>query len=131
MLVKSQVKYIQSLSQKKLRDETQLFIAEGPKIINEFLRSTPGRLHQLYATATWLKANDELVRTIPGDRIIAIDEKELESISTLSTPNEVVAILRQPERQRSIELKDTVTLMLDSIQDPGNLGTIIRCADWF
>ncbi|MBC7851748.1 MAG: RNA methyltransferase, partial [Chitinophagaceae bacterium] len=90
-----------------------------------------GRLHQLYATATWLKANDELVRIIPGDRIIAIDEKELESISTLSTPNEVVAILRQPERQRAIELKDTLTLMLDSIQDPGNLGTIIRCADWF
>lgn len=129
MLVKSQVKYIQSLSQKKQRDEEGLFVAEGPKIINEFLQAPNLPLRLLWATQAWMDENPALAASLRKDQVELITESELERISFLSTPNQVLALFEKPEFP-ALTGKQLI-LLLDRIQDPGNLGTIIRCADWF
>jgi RNA methyltransferase, TrmH family len=128
MLVKSQLKYIQSLGQKKSRDESGLFIAEGPKIVRELLQDVPGQLTQVYALQEWVQENASLS---PQTDIIEVTHSELERISQLTTPNKVLALVKKFEPATTIPLKGKITLVLDAIQDPGNLGTIIRIADWF
>ena len=133
MLVKSQVKYIQSLSQKKLRDEEGVFVAEGPKIINELLQMWNLELRHLYATSDWINSQPAIpanARTKAANPI-EISATELERISFLQTPNQVLGIFKKPVFSQSTPLQDSLSLMLDTIQDPGNLGTILRCADWF
>ncbi|WP_276484481.1 TrmH family RNA methyltransferase [Paraflavitalea pollutisoli] len=127
MLVKSQVKYIQSLSQKKSRDEEGVFIAEGPKIINELLSTSNLGLVQLYATAQWTGQSPQT----QAGTVIEVSEQELERISLLQTPNQVLGIFRKPVFPKITSYHSRLTLVLDTIQDPGNLGTILRCADWF
>jgi TrmH family RNA methyltransferase len=126
MLIKSQVKYIQSLSHKKLRDSEGVFVAEGPKLINELL-SARLPLLQLYAVKEWIEAQGRLL-TVP---VTEISAAELERISLLQTPNLVLGIFKKPVFVANRPERNTLSLMLDTIQDPGNLGTIIRCADWF
>ncbi|MFT3824118.1 MAG: RNA methyltransferase [Chitinophagaceae bacterium] len=121
MLVKSQVKYIQSLSQKRQRDEDGVFVAEGPKIINELLDASNIQVQQLFAVEAWSKQ-------YPAVPVTVVDEKELERLSFLQTPNQVVGIFKKPVLSGKIS---PLSLALDTIQDPGNMGTIIRCADWF
>lgn len=128
MLGKRKAKYIQSLGQKKHRDEEGLFIAEGPKVVAEFLQSTPGYVQEIYAVKEWL--NDNPDRSQKKD-FIEISDEELEKISQLKTPHQVIAIIRQFDEDKTIEVKGKISLVLDTIQDPGNLGTIIRIADWF
>ena len=130
MITKLQVKYIQSLGQKKFRDSAGLFVAEGPKIVNELLASVPGSLETLYATMPWLQKHPALVKNIAADKVVEIKDHELERISFLQTPNEVLAIFKKPPAPVPV-FSNAVSLMLDGIQDPGNLGTIIRIADWF
>jgi RNA methyltransferase, TrmH family len=126
MLIKSQVKYIQSLSHKKLRDSEDVFVAEGPKLINELLiAGLP--LQQLYAVKEWIA---EQGRQLTG-AVTEITPSELERISHLQTPNQVLGIFKKPVFTANRPARNTLSLMLDTIQDPGNLGTIIRCADWF
>jgi TrmH family RNA methyltransferase len=131
MLVKSQVKYIQSLSQKKLRDEEGVFVAEGPKIINELLAASNIDIKQLYATESWIRDNQTLYATLDPGIIFLINDRELERISFLATPNEVLGIFKKPSFTNPITSNGGVSLLLDAIQDPGNMGTIVRCADWF
>ncbi len=128
MLVKSQVKYIQSLGQKKSRDESGAFIAEGPKIVSELLQEIPGQVQQVLGLKEWLTDHAKLLN---GIEAIEISPAELEKISHLQTPNQVLAVLRKFEQVSAINLKGKLVLALDTIQDPGNLGTIIRIADWF
>lgn len=128
MLVKSQVKYIQSLGQKKSRDESGTFIAEGPKIVSELLQEIPGQVQQVLGLKEWLTDHAGLLN---GVETIEISEAELEKISQLQTPNQVVAVLRKFEQVTEVKLKGKLVLALDTLQDPGNLGTIIRIADWF
>ena len=128
MLGKSQAKYIQSLGQKKVRDEEGVFIAEGPKIIAELLASAGANILQLYALHDWIAANRN---DCNGVEIIEIDENDLTKISQLTTPNKVLALVKKQETPDHLPTKGTVSLVLDTIQDPGNLGTIIRIADWF
>ena len=126
MLVKSKVKYIQSLSHKKQRDEDGVFIAEGPKIINELLGAPGVELVELYAT-------EDIIASLPvkdGSMIIETDIRSLEKISFLSTPNQVIGIFKKPIPQ-PLELKGNISVMLDNIQDPGNMGSIVRTAEWF
>jgi TrmH family RNA methyltransferase len=131
MLVKSQVKYIQSLSQKKFRDEEGVFVAEGPKIINELLAGKQVKLHSLFGTDEWISANGSLLPA-PGTSLVqVISQQELGRISFLTTPNEVLAVFQKPFFEFPANHRDDLILMLDNLQDPGNLGTIIRCADWF
>ncbi|WP_205511455.1 TrmH family RNA methyltransferase [Longitalea arenae] len=126
MLIKSQVKYIQSLSHKKLRDSEGVFVAEGPKLINELL-SARLPLQQLYAVKEWISEQDKQM----AGMAMEITTSELERISLLQTPNQVLGIFKKPAFTADKPRRNTISLMLDTIQDPGNLGTIIRCADWF
>ena len=127
MLVKSQVKYIQSLGQKKHRDADGVFIAEGPKIVAELLPT--GIVQQLFAEKEWIERNRE---SIKGKvEVIEVSPQELERISQLTTPNQVLAIAKKFSHDLKFSAKGRLTLALDTIQDPGNLGTIIRTADWF
>jgi TrmH family RNA methyltransferase len=125
MLVKAKAKYIQSLGQKKHRDSEGRFIAEGPKIVSELLDAAPNYIDEVYAVKEWLKE-------YPSRKdFIEVTEEELEKLSQLKTPNQVVAVLRKFDNDDPIEVKGRLSLVLDTIQDPGNLGTIIRIADWF
>jgi TrmH family RNA methyltransferase len=127
MLVKSQVKYIQSLGHKKHRDEEGAFIAEGPKLVKELLNAPHVPLLNLFAVREWIEMNQSRVAE---NQLIELSESELERISFLTTPNQVVGIFKKPSFPE-MDIKGKITLMLDNIQDPGNLGTIVRIADWF
>lgn len=126
MLTKSQIKYIQSLGHKKHRDAEGLFLAEGPKIVGEWLQEPGLRLQTVYATQQWIDQQDHL--TVP---VQVVTEDELTKISQLQTPNQVLAVIHQQERPVTLTAVSSLVLALDTIQDPGNLGTIIRIADWF
>jgi RNA methyltransferase, TrmH family len=127
MLGKSKIKYIQSLGQKKFRDETGLFIAEGPKIVKELLEADPALVKQVFAVNEWISQN----RNLPsGIQVEEISDLELEKISQLKTANKVLALAGQLTNEE-IRLNGKLSLALCGIQDPGNLGTIIRIADWF
>jgi TrmH family RNA methyltransferase len=128
MLSKSKAKYIQSLGHKKQRDQEGLFIAEGPKIVSELLSSVRKDVKELYAVASWIENNKSSYNNI---EVVEVSEQELERISQLKTPNEVLAIVRQFDREEKVVYEGKISLVLDTIQDPGNLGTIIRIADWF
>lgn len=124
MISKNEAKYIQSLYHKKTRDEEQLFIAEGPKLINE-LQSAGITIKNIYAVAGWAQQNTHKAN------VTIITEAELQRITNLQTPNQVLAIAAQPLLPPDPILQGRLSLVLDGIQDPGNLGTIIRIADWF
>jgi len=124
MLTKAQVKYIQSLGHKKLREAEQVFVAEGPKLINELLSAGNIKPVAIYATKQFAERHAQI------NNIIEISEAELERISGMSAPNEVLGIFSWPSFGQH-EISDSLSLMLDGIQDPGNLGSIIRSADWF
>ena len=125
MLSKKEIKDIQSLDEKKHRDSQQLFVAEGPKIVLELLQQKRSAVQNIYATADWIHEN----RNILTDGYREVTESDLQKISHLKTPNRVVALVRQQPHQEPVVSQ--ICLYLDSIQDPGNLGTIIRIADWF
>lgn len=127
MLIKSKIKYIQSLGQKKLRDNEDVFIAEGPKIVAELLSSPAAQLVEIYAVKEWLHENGHTIKNIGATEI---SNDELGKISQLSTPNQVLAIVKKM-KWPSVDPLNALSLALDTIQDPGNLGTIIRIADWF
>lgn len=128
MLIKQKIKYIQSLGQKKFREQEKSFIAEGPKLVKDLLEADPGSVQQVFATAIWLEENEEWV---DQNKVILVTAEELERISELTTPNKVLAIVNQYDHGDEIFVKDRITIALDRIQDPGNFGTIIRIADWF
>ncbi len=119
MISKSQIKLIRSLQQKKYRSKLKLFVAEGPKVINEFL-TAKFKLHSLYTTVEnlFIDVNSEI-----------ISDEEISKISFLKNANNSVAVFTIPEQKKL--KKEGLTLLLDSIRDPGNLGTIIRLSDWF
>jgi RNA methyltransferase, TrmH family len=126
MLSKKEIKDIQSLGLKKHRQETKLFIAEGPKTVSELFQLIPSQIQMVYAVESWAKENAAL---FDPSKLVEISETELERLSQLQTPNKAVAVLRQFEYKEPAA--STFTLYLDTIQDPGNFGTIIRIADWF
>lgn len=130
MLSKTYTKYIQSLHHKKFRDADNVFIAEGSKVVMELLQSSIFSCQQVLGLQQWLQQNEMLIRKTYSGPLQAIDNFELEKISALSTPNQVLAVFKKAKKKTS-DPKGKITLVLDTIQDPGNLGTIIRIADWF
>jgi TrmH family RNA methyltransferase len=126
MLSKSQLKYIQSLGQKKLRDEANLFIAEGPKIVSELLNEPNCKITHIYALANWITGNGKA-----NAEMTEISSIELEKISQLTEPNQVLALVEKVKLDGEPNLHKNISLLLDNIQDPGNMGTILRIADWF
>ena len=128
MLVKQKIKYIQTLGQKKFRQQEGLFIAEGPKLVKELLEADASMVNEVFALKEWIIENEKI---LVKNAVTEISEMELERISQLTTPHKVLAIVRQFDEDNEIITKGKITLALDGIQDPGNLGTIIRTADWF
>jgi TrmH family RNA methyltransferase len=132
MLSKALIKDIQSLQQKKHRIETGSFVAEGPKLVRELLISQRFELLALYATENWSGWNSLADLNIIKEQCTEIPEHILERIAQYSSPNEVLAVFKQDQSMPlPTETCGNIILALDQIQDPGNLGTIIRSADWF
>ncbi len=119
LVSKSQIKLITSLQQKKYRNKLDLFIAEGPKVINELLTANFS-LHSLFS----IQKN-----AFEVDDIQLISEKDLAKISFLKNANNSLAVFKIPKSKPLVT--DNLTIVLDAIRDPGNLGTIIRLCDWF
>jgi len=130
MLSKTYTKYIQSLHHKKFRDIENAFIAEGSKVVMELLNSGNIVCEHILAKENWLKENEVVIRKHFKGPTETIEDFELEKISALSTPNQVLAVFKKLKPVPA-NLKGKITLALDNIQDPGNMGTIIRIADWF
>lgn len=131
MLPKSRVKYIQSLGHKKSREAAGEFIAEGPKVVAECIAEAPGQVSAVFGTASWLEANSGLLRVLSPGIITEIDEQDLVRVSQQQTPNQVLALVRMPADSGPPMSLQGICLVLDTIQDPGNLGTLVRTADWF
>ena len=129
MITKSDVKYIQSLAHKKFREEEGVFVIEGVKMVGELIDEFPETIVHLYATRHW--ADEKNHQELVGFHVSIIDEITLEKISQLKTPNQVVAVVKMPKQPTQENASKKFTLILDQIQDPGNLGTIIRTCDWF
>jgi TrmH family RNA methyltransferase len=128
LISKSLIKLMQSLRLQKYRESHGLFIAEGPKIVGEFL-SSAFRIKTMFATESFPEPDRLADARI---EFVRISQKELERISLLKTPNQVIALIRMPEcRNTPPEVTGNLVLVLDRISDPGNLGSIIRTADWF
>ena len=126
MLSKSKIKLITSLSHKKYRDEGGLFIAESTKLVLDLMSEMECVL--LVATNSWLKTNSNA----KADEIIEATENEFSKISSQKTPQGVLALFQKPNYSYNFEeISAQLNLALDDVQDPGNLGTIIRIADWF
>ncbi|MET7030817.1 TrmH family RNA methyltransferase [Sediminicola luteus] len=120
MVVKSQIKFIKNLQQKKYRNEHKLFVAEGIKLVRELLASD-FEVYGIYTTDLGLLQDTEGVEHI--------SESELQKMSGLKSPNKILAVFHFPT-ERELKVTDWV-VVLDDVRDPGNLGTIIRLCDWF
>ncbi len=120
-LSKNNLKLITSLQQKKYRQKHNLFIAEGIKVVNELLNSSIGVAH-IFSTDENFNVSKEVEITI-------ISDNELKKISTLKNPNKVLGLFKIPKAKEI--LNDSFIVALDEVNDPGNLGTIIRLCDWF
>jgi TrmH family RNA methyltransferase len=122
-LSKNKIKWIRSLQLKKNRDDLGLFLVEGEKMVAEALRDFPEMVEEVYSTTDF---------TFPkfNKKVEIITETELSQISALKTPNKSLAILKKLNNKESVKSKGLI-LALDGVQDPGNIGTILRTADWF
>lgn len=128
MITRTRIKWIKSLEMRKFRLLHNAFVAEGPKLVGELLPfSTP-----LYVAATqeWLTENNHLLSNLT--EVDVVSHEDLERASLLRTPQSVLAVMPIPEKELdSASLMNQLVIALDGVQDPGNLGTILRIADWF
>ncbi len=124
MLTKNQIKRIQSLARKKGRKEEGCFIAEGDKLVEDTLSAF--ECDTLLATRSWIEAHPHV------QAVQEVTDAEMAKVSQLTTPTPVLAVYRIPQYRLDAEaLRSELVLALDTVQDPGNLGTIVRLADWF
>lgn len=124
MVTKALLKQTKQLHQKKFREERQCFIVEGEKMVGELLKSN-FKIQQLFFTNDWDKPTD-----IPYDISFHVTDNELKEISLFETPNRVLAVVESRQQDLKPE-KNGKYLVLDGIRDPGNMGTLLRIADWF
>lgn len=130
ILSKSMIKYLSSLKMKKFREEYNQFIAEGDKIVRDTLQNKAIEINTLVATEDWLNANGKLIQNVK--KIYSANPADLGRISTFETSPPVIILIDIPVVIPDfIEIEHSLSLALDNIQDPGNLGTIFRTADWF
>lgn len=126
MLSKSKIKYIRSLELKKYRNELNAFVAEGNKLVADMMYAFECEL--ILAKSSWMATQGN----IPAKELLVAEEEDILKASFLKSPQDVLAVFKRPEWQLADASPATsLVLALDGIQDPGNLGTIIRLADWF
>ncbi|MFA6481851.1 MAG: RNA methyltransferase [Bacteroidales bacterium] len=134
MITRVQIQFIRSLEQKRNRDESGCFIAEGDKLVREALvlpKESRFTIKSIYCLDHWLESNRSAIEN-SGVEVISIPEHDLGRISLQKTPNQVLAIIERPIANPPADLTaDELRIGLDQVQDPGNVGTIIRLADWF
>lgn len=128
-MVSKQISFLKSLQQKKHRKAHGLFLVEGLKSVADFLHSDFYTIKTVFHTP---QSESKMLKVLGNIKLEAVSATEMEKISSLSTPQEVIALVEIPD-QPEININNLAgfTLMLDGVQDPGNLGTIIRTADWF
>ncbi|MEO6668621.1 MAG: RNA methyltransferase [Ferruginibacter sp.] len=131
MFSKSTIKYIQSLQHKKFRDEYNVFVAEGPKVVTELLLANIFPCKAVYAVQDWFDGLDKNITRLIEGRSNTVKDFELEKIAHYANANKVLAVFGKKPANERVSFKQKLTLLLDGIQDPGNFGTIIRTADWF
>ena len=125
-LSNKKIKYIRSLKNKKFRSEHKTFVAEGIKLVLDLIGSCECQL--IIALPEIIKAHPE----IKAEEVIEVNLDELKKVTSLKTPPSIIAIFFQPDLNiNKTNLKNKLSLVLDGVQDPGNVGTIIRIADWF
>jgi len=130
MLSKNKIKFIRSLESKKERYKEGVFLAEGEKLVNEILLSSFQTTY-LAATSEWFERNKRMNIVHIPDKVI-VSQEELNKVSLFKTPQDVLCLAKLPSYRLSVSsLHDKLSLILDTIQDPGNMGTILRVADWF
>ena len=128
MLSKNQLKRLRGLQRKKERVNSGLFVVEGKKIVAEILQSSTTYV-ELYATSNWFDNNPTFLNK---DNSYELSDRDLGQVSSLKTPNEVLLVLKQKSLTSfDVVSNEVLVLALDAVNDPGNLGTIIRLADWF
>jgi TrmH family RNA methyltransferase len=131
MLSNNQQKWINSLHVKKYRQKYRKFLVEGVKMAEELLQQSEITLSAIYGTERWAMDHRELLAPFL-DKFNEISETELKKISSLATPNQVLLVADLPDQvEFSPFCKEDICFYIDGIQDPGNLGTILRIADWF
>lgn len=132
MLTKSDIKFIVSLRNRKEREERKMFIAEGVKVVEEMILAGV-KVITVFATREWFDNNTAIIRGFSGStNFVQITDSELHRISNLTTPNDVLALVEMKRNSLDCRIgSDELVLALDGINDPGNMGTIIRTACWF
>lgn len=131
MLSKNKIKYLRSLKLKKFRQKYNKFSVEGEKIVSELIRSQNVEIETIIATKEWHQQyfNETLGRKI---NIEVVERDDIKKVSNLNTPPSVFAVVNQTNSEWNKDIiNDNFSLFLDDIQDPGNMGTILRIADWF
>lgn len=128
MISKAKISQIRLLHQKKHRETEDLFIVEGTKSYFELLNSNL-HIKETYVTQNWIDENKNNIQN--SEHFYLISDKEMEKISCLSTPPEILCIVEKPKFTLEHFKSELPLIVLDDIKDPGNLGTIIRTADWF
>lgn len=128
MLSKNKKRQVERLQQKKFRDQEGLFVAEGTKLVGDFIHAG---MQPRFVVATSIGIQ-QIAEITSDTEFCEVDERELKELSNLKTPTQVIAIFDKPSYNQDIaSTPKDLTLLLDRIQDPGNMGTIIRTADWF
>lgn len=136
MISKNQIKQVKQLETKKHRQQERLFVAEGPKVVGDLL-AAGFRPAEVFATSEWIAQNEQLRKDIEATpekqcKVVEVTPEELRKVSFLQHPQHVLAVFPLPSASDVSRLPlSPLTLALDGVQDPGNLGTIIRIADWF
>jgi len=123
-------KYIKSLHQKKFQTKYDKFIVETPKVLNELISSQSYEIDYICGTSEWMELHKVKLNNI-GAECLEISNKELDMISQLKSPHQVLAVVQKPQPAKLNPDASEWAIYLDDIQNPGNLGTIIRIADWF
>lgn len=138
MISKAKIKLIRSLDNKKARRKSGVFVAEGPKVVGDLLQKEQAKI--VIATEDWITENCKLMTDI---EVIKVDAEELRKASLLQHPQQVLALFPLPQEKTDSQAllpllvgqrnggREALVIALDGVQDPGNLGTIIRVADWF
>jgi len=130
-LSKNKLKYLRSLKLKKFRQKYDNFVVEGDKIVGELLQSNSLEIEGIFATKGWIDSNSHLLYTYTSITHIA-SEPDLKTITLFNTPSQVYVVVKRAKSSFANNfLTNHFALFLDDIQDPGNMGTILRIADWF